>query len=137
MTQTYAQLQDQIAKLQAKADSVRQEEIAAVIARIRKDLAAYQITAQDLFGKSFGGPGKRKAQSARAAKYGDGTGNVWVGRGPRPQWLRDALAAGRKLEEFVLGALAAPAAGKATRKKAPAKKASAKKARARKTAANG
>jgi DNA-binding protein H-NS len=37
------------------------------------------------------------------AKFGDGQGNVWSGRGPRPHWLRDALNAGRRLEEFRAG----------------------------------
>jgi DNA-binding protein H-NS len=142
MAQTYAQLQDQIAKLQAKADSVRNEELAAVMARIREDIKAYKITMQDLFGKSVGAARKGKAKSSRQAKYGDGAGNVWVGRGPRPQWLRDALAAGKKLEEFVFGALApaapaAPAVRKSAKKSATAKKVSAKKATTRKTAANG
>ena len=142
MAQTYAQLQDQIAKLQAKADSVRNEELAAVIARLREDIKAYGITVQDLFGKSLGGARKSKAKSNRVAKYGDGAGNFWVGRGPRPQWLRDALAAGKKLEEFVFGASASATPGASTgkkpaQKKAAVKKVAAKKATARKTAANG
>ena len=29
-----------------------------------------------------------------------GHGNTWVGRGKRPQWLRDALAAGKQLSDF-------------------------------------
>ncbi len=32
----------------------------------------------------------------------DGDGNTWVGRGPRPQWLRDALASGRSLGNFAI-----------------------------------
>ncbi|UUX97929.1 H-NS histone family protein [Aquabacterium sp. J223] len=34
------------------------------------------------------------------AKYRDNHGNEWVGRGKRPQWIKDALAAGKTLEEF-------------------------------------
>ena len=44
--------------------------------------------------------GKRKA--VKAVKFRDEAGNTWVGRGPRPLWLRDALAAGRKVEDFAV-----------------------------------
>jgi DNA-binding protein H-NS len=130
MAQTYAQLQDQIAALQAEAQSLRKEELAAVIAKMREDIKAYNITAQDLFGKALGKGRAGKSKSSAEAKYADGTGNVWVGRGPRPQWLRDALAAGKRLEEFVFGAPKAEpvaavkkAAVKKVARKAPAKKA--------------
>ena len=132
MAQTYAQLQDQIAKLQAEAQRLRNEEVGAVAAKMREDIKAYGITAQELFGKVLGQAKKSKSKSGVQAKYGDGTGNVWVGRGPRPKWLRDALAAGKRLEEFVFGAskaepLTAPPVKKVAAKKAPAKKAAAKK----------
>lgn len=35
-----------------------------------------------------------------AARYRDENGNTWAGRGKRPQWLRNALEAGRTLDEF-------------------------------------
>ena len=134
MAQTYTQLQDQIAELKAKAEALRKEEVAAVVAKMREDIKAFEITAQDLFGRILGKSAKGKSKSSALPKFADGTGNVWVGRGPRPQWLRDALAAGKRLEEFVFGgtpakaqASAAPAAKKAAAKKASAKKAAAKK----------
>ena len=30
------------------------------------------------------------------------SGNTWGGRGPRPQWLRDALANGKSLQDFAV-----------------------------------
>lgn len=30
------------------------------------------------------------------------TGDYWKGRGPHPRWLREALSAGRHLEEFLV-----------------------------------
>ncbi len=67
---------------------------------------AYGLTPQDLFG---GKPGvvnskskrSKKAKSPVAAKYVDGKGGQWVGRGKRPKWLSDALAAGKQLEDFL------------------------------------
>ena len=38
-----------------------------------------------------------------AVKYRDPkTGDYWKGRGPHPRWLREALSAGRQLEEFLV-----------------------------------
>ncbi|WP_417903608.1 H-NS family nucleoid-associated regulatory protein [Caldimonas brevitalea] len=33
----------------------------------------------------------RKGSASVAAKYQDGKGSSWSGRGPRPRWLREAL----------------------------------------------
>ena len=50
-------------------------------------------------------PGRKSAaKQARAPKFRDSAGNVWSGRGPRPRWLRDAIAAGKKLEDFAVAA---------------------------------
>ena len=40
-----------------------------------------------------GGAGK-----ARKAMYQDDAGNSWSGRGPRPRWLKQAIAGGKPLE---------------------------------------
>ena len=34
------------------------------------------------------------------AVYGDGNGRTWTGRGRRPQWFIDALAAGKTAEDL-------------------------------------
>ena len=52
-------------------------------------------------GKQTGKP--KGAKAAKAVRFRDDSGNTWVGRGPRPQWLRDALASGNSLEDFEVG----------------------------------
>jgi DNA-binding protein H-NS len=105
MGQTYLQIQQQIEKLQRQAELLRAREIKGVVDRIKVAIEHYGLTAQQL-GLSSGGKATRKAKdkagpiAATTAKFSDGKGNVWVGRGPRPHWLRDALSAGRTLEEF-------------------------------------
>jgi DNA-binding protein H-NS len=113
MTQTFRQLQKQIEVLKAQAEQIRRSEVKEVVAKIKVAIDAYGITTQDLFGGAV--PSKTKAGSAgqATAKYSDGKGNSWVGRGKRPRWLQAALASGRKLEEFLSGtsgsaAVAAP-----------------------------
>jgi DNA-binding protein H-NS len=109
MTQTYKQIQKQIETLQRQAEKLRTQESDGVIARIKVAIAHYGLTAEQLgFGATANGvKAKEKAGKAaptRSAKYSDGQGNSWSGMGKRPYWLRDALAAGRTLEEFATGA---------------------------------
>ena len=134
MDPKYAQMLEHIAKLQAEAEAFRLSQVAAVIARIREDIKTHGLTAQDLFGKAAGKATKGKVKTPAVPKYTDGAGNFWVGRGKRPKWLSDALAAGKKLEDYLFGSPAeapAPAvkkaAAKAATKKVPAKKVAARK----------
>ena len=123
MARTLSEIQAEINRLKKEADKIRSAEVKEVVGRIRKAIAHYGLTAQELFGKAAvaagaaakgsgrkRGAAAKKAKAAKVAKakgpavvrYQDGNGNTWVGRGKRPQWLRDALAAGRKLEEFAV-----------------------------------
>jgi DNA-binding protein H-NS len=115
LARTYEQIQGQIAKLQSDAEKLRKGEVNGVVSRIKEAIAAYGLTAADLFGgraaatrqaaKPAAGSALRKSKSkiSTAPKFADDSGNEWVGRGPRPQWLRDALDAGRSLSEFAVG----------------------------------
>jgi len=62
----------------------------------------------------------RRASAAKrskaAAKYRHPqTGETWSGRGRQARWLAKAIAAGKKLEDFLVGAVSKPA-GKARAK---------------------
>ena len=118
MTKTYAQLMKQIETLNQEAEKLKRKEIDGVISRIKEAIDAYGLTAADLglgtargprAAKAGAAPAKSRRRRTRAGskyvpqvKYRDGDGNTWVGRGPRPQWLRDALANGKKLEDFAV-----------------------------------
>lgn len=130
-SQSYQQIQKQIAQLQSQAERMRRVEVAGVVARIRKAIDAYGLTAADLGfdaapPKAQAASGKRrnplavnpfkarpagsskapkarkaaKAPKAREVRYRDADGHTWGGIGKRPQWLRDKIEAGHKLEEF-------------------------------------
>ncbi len=124
MTKTYQQLVKQIEVLKKQADQVRRKEVQGVVSRIKEAIAAYELTPEDLFGKSSRTSGAGAAASRRApangkARYQDDAGNTWSGRGPRPQWLKAALAEGRSLEDFAVGrrrGAAKPAARPARKK---------------------
>jgi len=113
MAKTYQQLEKQIETLRREAETLKRKEAVDVIARIKEAIEAYGLTVSDLFGRGVGGSkpaaGKRqRSKRSASAQYRDDQGNEWGGRGPRPRWLRDAIQAGKTLEEFAVQ-VAAPA----------------------------
>ncbi len=110
MTKTYKQIQEQIDMLQREAEKLKKSEIAGVVAKIKDAITAYGLTAADLGLTSAGGrrvavkraTRKTTKSAGSEAKFRDSNGNVWGGRGPRPQWLRAAIEAGSKLEDFAV-----------------------------------
>jgi DNA-binding protein H-NS len=115
MTKTYAQVLKQIDALSKEAERLKRKEIDGVIARIKEAIDAYGLTAADLglatrrgpkpgFKRATKASGKKKAvKGAKAVvRFRDDAGNTWIGRGPRPQWIQDALAAGKKLGDFAV-----------------------------------
>ena len=116
MAKTLHGLLKQIEQLQKQADALRSREKTEVVARIKEAIAHYGITESELFGAS---PAKsaRKAAATKAAgrtrkaaakkpggnaKYTDGTGRTWSGVGKRPNWFKDALAAGKQAEDLLI-----------------------------------
>jgi DNA-binding protein H-NS len=115
MAKSYAQVVKQIEALSREAEKLKQKEVDGVIARIREAVKVYGLSASDLglsgrgigTGKTrtTGKPAKKrttKSKLSTAAKFRDEAGNTWVGRGPRPHWLRAALASGKQLEDFAV-----------------------------------
>ena len=93
---------EQIAQLRKQAEDLRNQERAGVIEEMRKKIAEYGLSASDL--KLGGRTGKRSAVVAApkaAAKYRSPTGETWSGgRGRKPRWITEALAAGKSLSDF-------------------------------------
>lgn len=125
MAQTYLQIQRQIETLQRQADKLKTQEVAGVVERIKVAIKHYGLTAEQLgFGSGRANSGSTKKLPATSAhkkaiapKYADAQGNTWSGRGPRPHWLRDALASGETLESFASDA--GQTAGRAPKSPAP------------------
>lgn len=124
MAKTYEQVLKKIATLKAEAERVREKETAEVVARIREAIAHYGLTPADLGleaaprrgrrpGPKAAAPAKtRRRAAAKPAKgtkkgtvpvkYRDDAGHTWTGRGLQPVWLREALAAGKTLQDFAV-----------------------------------
>lgn len=109
MTKTYLQLAREIATLQAAADKQLIAEKKEAVAHLNEIIAKYGFSAAELkfpgTGAPVAKPGPKVKSTSRSAmagaKYADGTGNTWGGRGPRPAWLRNAIAGGKSLESFM------------------------------------
>ena len=92
--------EEQLAQLKKQAEDFRSQERAGVIADIRKKIAEYGLTASDLK-LSSRAPKARSIKSSAAAKYRGPAGETWFGgRGRRPRWVTEAVAAGKSLSDF-------------------------------------
>jgi DNA-binding protein H-NS len=121
--QTLAQVQKQIAALEAKAAKLREAEKAGVIVRIKEAIKVYGIAPRELYSSTpVKAKFKKKMAVAGGPRFADGMGNTWIGRGPHPQWVRDALDAGKELADFAVGGGTAVAAAKKGSTKTAAKK---------------
>ena len=114
---TLAELNVQIAQLQAQAEALRTQEVAEVVARIRDAITHYGLTAADLGlvgakaktlkGTAAVASAKSKGDAvgnkpSRIIKYTDGQGGNWSGIGKRPTWFKDALAAGKEAGDLLV-----------------------------------
>jgi len=124
---TYSELIQQISELQKQAEKQRKDEYSSVVRAIKKQIAEYEISAEELGfsavkvavkrGRKRAAKGAqlgRKLKSKRVAagikvapKYRDSaSNNTWTGRGKMPRWLVQATASGRTLESFLIPASA-------------------------------
>ncbi len=123
---TYSDMIAQIEELKKQAERQRKEEYSSVIKTIKKQIADYGITAEELGlgaagakrgrkpGKAYAKPGRKPGRKASARgkhpsagtkvapRYKDEAGNTWTGRGKQPKWVVAALASGRSLESLLI-----------------------------------
>ena len=95
---TYKELLQQQQALTLQIEEARKRELADAVAQVRKLIAEYGLTAQDVF------PSGRKSAGSRAGgkvppKYRDpATGQTWTGRGKVPNWID-----GKDRTQFLIG----------------------------------
>lgn len=102
-------LQDLLAKkaaLEQEIEATQKRERQDAIAKVKSLMNEYGLSASDLTGKSgtksAGKPGAAKGAKVAAKYRNNATGETWSGRGLQPKWLKAAVAAGKKLEDFAL-----------------------------------
>ena len=82
---TYQQYKEQIAELEKLAKTARQSELAQAKQEIHSIMQEFGLKLADLGEVIQPKPHKERAKVQ--AKYHDGNGNMWTGRGRAPKWL--------------------------------------------------
>lgn len=97
---TLQELLTQKEALEREIEQTKKRDRAEAIAKVRALMSEYGLSLADLSNKAA--PSARQGSRAKVpAKYRDAaTGESWSGRGLQPKWLKAALAAGRKIDEF-------------------------------------
>jgi DNA-binding protein H-NS len=94
------ELLDQKAALERQIEATRRQEKSEAINKVKSLMAEHGLTVADLGGKASP---KASGGSKVAAKYrNNATGESWSGRGLQPNWLKNALASGRTLQDFAV-----------------------------------
>lgn len=98
------ELLDQRAELERQIETTRRSERSEAIAKVKALMSEHGLSIGDLSGKTAAAPKASSASGGKVpAKYRNAaTGDSWSGRGLQPKWLKAALAAGRKIEDFVI-----------------------------------
>lgn len=98
--QDFAAELKEIEEAQKALDARRAAVKAQVIARVQELVCKYGLTTADI---RLPAPGE-KIEPAKAPKikYRDQNGNVWSGRGRKPNWLAKALEEGAQIEDFLV-----------------------------------
>lgn len=106
---TYLELKAQAEKLLAEAEALRQQELNTAINEIKARIAELGLSAADLgFAAapkgSRGTPGRATSvRAAPAVKYRGPNGETWSGgRGRKPGWIVELLAAGKNIEDYAV-----------------------------------
>ncbi len=90
------------AEIEKQIDDAARNERAEAIAKVKALMAEHGLSVADLSARGSS-RSTRSTGSKVAAKYRNAaTGQTWSGRGLRPNWLKDALASGKKLEDFAV-----------------------------------
>ncbi len=95
---TLTELQAQIADLQKQAQDIINLERKAVIDDIKAKLVAYNISIEELERK--GKVVKAAPRSPSPIKYKKSETEYWVGRGPKPQWVKGIESDGENIEIY-------------------------------------
>lgn len=96
-TLSIEELAAQQAAITDALNAKRVAEKAEAVVKAKAFVAKFGLTAADIFTTT-----KRSSGRKVAAKYSDGKGNTWSGRGLKPKWLASALGTGATLESFLI-----------------------------------
>jgi len=102
MATTLKDLLAQREVLEAKITELRAAEISEAKAKIHALIAEYGFTQQDIFAGKSSTKAPKSATTKVAAKYKGPNGETYSGRGLKPRWLSELIAAGHSKDEYLI-----------------------------------
>ena len=100
---TLTELIAQRSALEEQIKTLTETQRTDAIAKVRALMEENGLSLADLGSRArTGEKGKAKIPQKVAAKYRDEMGNSWSGRGLHPKWLKAAITAGKKIEDFAV-----------------------------------
>ena len=102
---TLQKLLDQQAAIGRQISEIRTAERARGISDVRTLMAQHGLKVADISGahSALHSGGAKTAGKKVAPKYRDpSTGATWTGRGLKPKWLAEAVAAGKTPDDFAI-----------------------------------
>ena|SRR3989442_13886880 len=96
------ELLDQKAALEKAIETTRKQERGDAVAKVKALMSEYGLTVSALAGKASTKSSGVKGSKVAVKYRNKATGETWSGRGLQPKWLKAALAAGRKIEDFAV-----------------------------------
>ncbi|EHL24800.1 histone family protein nucleoid-structuring protein H-NS [Acidovorax sp. NO-1] len=91
------------AELDASLEAIRLSELDTVIKEVQQTIQLYKLTPTELFPDMKVVPRNtvRRNAGERPVKYRNELGETWGGGvGPRPKWIKDAIARGEDIEKY-------------------------------------
>lgn len=90
------QLEKNVAKTITSFEDRRKAEARAKVDELARELGySFEELAE-------AAPARKRAASSPKYRHPENAGITWSGRGRKPGWIRDALAAGKSLEDFAI-----------------------------------
>ena len=98
------ELLQQAAAIDKQIAQVKNSARAGAIEKVRALMAEYSLTAADItFSTAKSKKAATQPRQKVAAKFrDDSSGATWSGRGLKPRWLSEAIAKGKRLEDFAV-----------------------------------
>jgi DNA-binding protein H-NS len=98
-------------EVEKKLKEIREQQADTVLSEIKNKVHEYGFTPAQIFGNALGvanslratrGPNKeKKGTPVKVIKYKNEEGLTWSGgRGPKPKWVAEILAAGGDIEKY-------------------------------------
>ena len=99
-TMSTQELRELRAQVDSRIDAIVDEERKKLAAEFEKKAAELGMTPEEV----IRGSKKARQRAPVKPKYRDPSdpSRTWTGRGKQPVWLREALAAGKNLEDFLI-----------------------------------